>query len=62
MFWRLPSLPLIAKQNGAVLVEVNTELTPLSDYVDLSLRQPAAQALPQWWQRQMESLNDLSAG
>jgi NAD-dependent deacetylase len=56
------TLPLIAKQNGAVLVEVNTELTPLSDYVDLSLRQPAAQALPQWWQRQMESMNDLSAG
>lgn len=43
------SLPLVAKQNGAVLVEVNPQPTPLSDYVDLSLRQPAARALPQLW-------------
>jgi NAD-dependent deacetylase len=52
------TLPLIAGQNGAALVEVNPQPTPLSDYVDLSLRQSAAQALPQlWetWQKQMES-------
>jgi NAD-dependent deacetylase len=52
------TLPLIAKQNGAALVEINPQPTPLSDYVDLSLRQPAARALPQlWetWQKQMES-------
>jgi NAD-dependent deacetylase len=55
------ALPLVAKQNGALLVEVNPQPTPLSDYVDLSLRQPAAQALPQWWQRQMESVNGSSA-
>jgi NAD-dependent deacetylase len=51
-------LPLIAKQNGTALVEINPQPTPLSDYVDLSLRQPAAQALPplwQTWQEQMES-------
>jgi NAD-dependent deacetylase len=52
------TLPLIAKQNGAALVEINPQPTPLSDYVNLSLRQPAAQGLPQlWetWQKQMES-------
>jgi NAD-dependent deacetylase len=52
------TLPLIAKQVGAALVEINPQPTPLSDYVDLSLRQPAAQALPQlWetWRKQMES-------
>lgn len=56
------TLPLMAKQNGTLLVEVNPQPTPLSDYVDLSLRQPAAQVLPQWWQRQMESINGSSAG
>lgn len=44
------SLPLIAKQNGAALVEINPQPTPLSDQADLTLRQPAAQALPQLWQ------------
>jgi NAD-dependent deacetylase len=44
------SLPLIARQHGAVLVEINPDATPLSDYVDLTLRQPAAQALPPFWQ------------
>ena len=51
------TLPLIAKQNGAVLVEINPQPTPLSDYADLTLRQPAAKALPQlWetWQRQLD--------
>ncbi len=54
-------LPLVAKQNGALLVEVNPQPTPLSDYVDLSLRQPAAQALPEWWaswQEQRDSRAD----
>jgi NAD-dependent deacetylase len=51
------TLPLIAKENGAALVEINPQSTPISDYADLSLRQPAAQAMPQlWetWQEQME--------
>jgi NAD-dependent deacetylase len=43
------TLPLIAKQNGAVLVEINPQPTPLSDYADLTLRQPATHALPQLW-------------
>jgi NAD-dependent deacetylase len=44
------TLPLIAIENGAALVEINPQPTPLSDYADLTLRQPAAQALPELWQ------------
>jgi NAD-dependent deacetylase len=54
------TLPLIAKQNGAALVEVNPQPTPLSDYADLTLRQSAAQALPQWWQKQTENIDGRS--
>lgn len=54
------TLSLIAKQNGAALVEVNPQPTPLSDYADLTLRQSAAQALPQWWQKQTENIDGRS--
>ncbi|WP_268541441.1 SIR2 family NAD-dependent protein deacylase [Candidatus Nitrosotenuis cloacae] len=40
------SLPLYAKQNGAVLVEVNPEKTVMSSEMDLSVRQTSASALP----------------
>lgn len=40
------SLPLYAKQNGAVLVEVNPEKTVMSSEMDLSVRQTSANALP----------------
>jgi NAD-dependent deacetylase len=52
------SLPLFAKQNGAALVEINPQSTPLTDYADLSLRQPAAQALPQLWETWQQQLED----
>ncbi len=39
-------LPVYAKQNGAILVEVNIEDTPMSSSMDLSLRTSAAKALP----------------
>jgi NAD-dependent deacetylase len=52
------SLPLIAKQNGAALVEINPQPTPLSDYADLVLRQPAAHALPQLWNAWLAQLED----
>ncbi len=39
-------LPVYAKQNGATLVEVNIEDTPMSSSMDLSLRTSAAKALP----------------
>jgi len=44
------SLPLIARQNGAAIIEVNPQATPLSPFADLVLRQPAAQALPRLWE------------
>src|SRR5574337_179253 len=39
-------LPLYAKQNGAIMIEVNTEQTPMSSSMDLSLRSSAISALP----------------
>jgi len=40
------SLPVAAKQNGAYLVEVNPEPTPLAQMSDLALAEPAGQAMP----------------
>jgi NAD-dependent deacetylase len=39
-------LPVYAKQNGATMVEVNIDNTPMSSSMDLSLRASAAKALP----------------
>ena len=38
-------LPLLALQNGAPLVEINPEKTPLSDHAEQCIRAPASQAL-----------------
>jgi NAD-dependent deacetylase len=46
------SLPLIAKRNGAFLVEINPQETPLTSLADVSLRGPAAVELPLWWVEQ----------
>jgi NAD-dependent deacetylase len=43
------SLPVIALQHGATVVEINPQRTPLSDSVDQILHEPAAVALPAWW-------------
>jgi len=43
------SLPLLALQHGATIVEINLQPTPLSDLVHESIRLPAAAALPDWW-------------
>ncbi|MFQ5695078.1 MAG: NAD-dependent deacetylase [Terriglobia bacterium] len=40
------SLPLLAKQAGARVVEINPEETPLTPVADASLRGPAAEVLP----------------
>jgi len=40
------SLPLLAKKNGAVLIEINRETTSLSDRADLSLQGKAGELLP----------------
>jgi NAD-dependent deacetylase len=39
-------LPAYAKQNGATMIEVNIEQTPMSSSMDISLRSSAASALP----------------
>ncbi|MBN1138640.1 MAG: NAD-dependent deacylase [Anaerolineae bacterium] len=44
------SLPLVALRQGAYVVEINPQPTPLSDAVDEVIREPAALALPRWWQ------------
>jgi NAD-dependent deacetylase len=43
------SLPLLALQQGAHVIEMNPQATPLSDSIQESIRKPAAVALPQWW-------------
>jgi NAD-dependent deacetylase len=40
------SLPLLAKQRGAFLVEINPEATPLTDSTDEFLQGPAGVILP----------------
>lgn len=39
-------LPIYAKQNGAILIEVNPEKTVMSSEMDLSVRETSANALP----------------
>jgi NAD-dependent deacetylase len=41
------SLPLYAKQSGALLVEINPEETPLSGLVDFTLRGKSGEILPE---------------
>lgn len=43
------SLPVVALQSGARVVEVNPQPTPLSGAVDQVFREQAAVALPRWW-------------
>lgn len=40
-------LPLYAKENGALMIEVNPDQTPMSTTMDLSLRSSAAKTLPE---------------
>lgn len=41
------SLPLMAKERGAYVVEINPERTPLAPYADIILLGPAGELLPQ---------------
>ncbi len=41
------SLPVTAKQNGAYLVEVNLDPTPLSDYADYAIHGLAGEIMPE---------------
>ncbi|TBR25024.1 MAG: NAD-dependent deacylase [Candidatus Nitrosotenuis sp.] len=40
------TLPVFAKQNGAMLIEINPEQTVMSEDMDFSLRETSANALP----------------
>lgn len=40
-------LPIYAKQDGATIIEVNPEETPMSKSMDLSIRSQSAKALPE---------------
>ncbi len=40
------SMPLLAKQSGAYVIEVNPDETPITPFADLSIRQSAAEAVP----------------
>ena len=42
-------LPRLAQQAGAVLVEINPEATPVSDWFDIHLREGASAALTRFW-------------
>ena len=39
-------LPLIAKRHGAHVIEINPEISALSDVADVTLRAPGGEALP----------------
>jgi NAD-dependent deacetylase len=43
------SLPVVALQRGAYVVEINPQSTPLSEVVDQAIHESAAVALPGWW-------------
>lgn len=40
------TLPIYAKQNDAILIEINPELTPMSSEADLSIKASSSEALP----------------
>jgi NAD-dependent deacetylase len=54
------SLPLVALQSGAYIVEVNPQPTPLSEVVDEAIREPAAVALPRWWREWLSRIGESS--
>jgi NAD-dependent deacetylase len=45
------SLPVIAKQRGAYVIEINMEQTPLSSLADEVILGPAAEEVPRLWRR-----------
>jgi NAD-dependent deacetylase len=41
------SIPFLAKRRGAMLIEINPESTPISDFADIRLRGASAKILPE---------------
>jgi NAD-dependent deacetylase len=56
------SLPLVAKHNGAFVVEVNTAYTPISALVDATLVGRAGDVLPQIASRVLELIEGVGGG
>lgn len=52
------NIPIIAKQSGAVLVEVNPNHTVLSNYADFKLGAPSGIALPELLEKYKEFIGD----
>lgn len=52
-------LPVVAHQQGAYMVEINPESTPISHIMDETLRGPASSELASWWEKQYPKLNLL---
>jgi len=50
------SVPVMAKDRGAYLIEVNVERTPLSPWADEVILGPAAEELPKLWARLKEAM------
>ena len=48
----------IAMENGAKLIEINPEPTPLTSSADVSLHGPAGTVLPTLWKRTVEMVRD----
>lgn len=49
-------LPLIAKRNGAYLVEINPDETRISDFADERLRESSSEALSSLWRKVENSI------
>jgi NAD-dependent deacetylase len=56
------SLPLVAKHNGAFVVEVNTAYTPISALVDATLLGKAGDLLPEIARRVLEAVGNRGSG
>ena len=56
------SLPLVAKHNGAFVVEINTAYTPISALVDATLLGRAGDHLPEIARRVLEAVGNRGSG
>jgi len=56
------SLPLVAKHNGAFVVEINTAYTPISALVDATLLGKAGDFLPEIARRVLEAVGNRGSG
>ncbi|MFH1862112.1 MAG: NAD-dependent deacylase [bacterium] len=54
------SLPIAAHENGAFLIEINPDATPLSPFADCVLRYPSAKVLPLLVEKIRQVLRDVN--